>query len=97
VGTGRLHTSYGIAQATLEDRFLSTQSPENINTVWFGLDNNAQVSGSYGLHLYTKATGVWRTWDYQGTYAGPGSLPSGISNPLIYIHKRYYDSFQGTD
>jgi hypothetical protein len=97
VGTGRMHASYAFAEAALEDRFLSTQSPEHIGTVWFGLDNNAQVSGSYGLHLYTRATGIWSIWNNAGTYAGPGSYPAGIYNPLIYIHKRYYDSFQVTD
>lgn len=93
VGTARLNQSWAFPEAALEDRYPAGQTPEHINTTWFGLDNSAHPNNSFGLHLYTKATNAWNLWNQSNTQCCYATTPSGLPNPLVYGPKRNWDAF----
>jgi hypothetical protein len=97
VGTGRLHASEAFPQAATEIRYLSSRSPERIDPVWFGLNNNNQADNSYGLHFYNRATGNWTLWTNSQTVTTTESVPGGISNPLRFTGVRDFDGFRVFD
>jgi hypothetical protein len=97
VGTGRLHASEAFPQAATEIRYLSSRSPEGIDPVWFGLNNNNQADNNYGLHFYNRDTGNWTLWTNSQTDRTTESIPSGITNPLDVRGVRDFDGFRVID